>query len=214
MTELFNNGFEEGDFSAWTSTTGTPTIVSDWVHHGTYSEFVNSAEYASETLTDINTVFGRAYVKFSTLPTSNAYRCSVLSFHPSGFLGYPIYATAYKDTADSLVKWAIRNHYNNTWAISDTQVQTGVEYLVELKYTRNGANVLYLDGVELVSGANSPNIAIVQFSAGSPLSHQGSVWIDCVVVGDAYIGPEAAAGLSIPVAMHHYGHLINKIIRG
>ncbi|MFN3329236.1 MAG: hypothetical protein ACK40U_10400, partial [Fervidobacterium pennivorans] len=39
-TEIFSDGFESGDFSAWTGTaqsSGTVTVVTENPHHGTYS---------------------------------------------------------------------------------------------------------------------------------------------------------------------------------
>ncbi|MEM2995645.1 MAG: hypothetical protein QXI91_06520, partial [Candidatus Bathyarchaeia archaeon] len=34
---IFSDGFESGDFSAWTGTVGSPTIVSSPTHHGAYA---------------------------------------------------------------------------------------------------------------------------------------------------------------------------------
>ena len=73
FTELFSNGFESGNFSAWTSTAGSPAVVASPVHHGNYSgEFDASGEYAQADFTGQTEVYGRCYMRFTTQPTSGS----------------------------------------------------------------------------------------------------------------------------------------------
>jgi len=55
MTELFSNGFEEGNFNAWSGTSGAPTVQDAIKHHGTYAEQASNAgsgatDYAYKTV--------------------------------------------------------------------------------------------------------------------------------------------------------------------
>lgn len=194
---IFQNGFEEGDFSAWTGTSGTPTVTSANPHHGSCEMTINAGEYCYETIVAANIRYIRAYVWFIALPTSNVYRISVCGFANSDFMGYPYYATAYKDPADSLVKFAIRNEYSNTWAISTLQPSIGQWYYVEIKFSKGATGELWVDGVSEAT-LTCFNLQVDAAIAGSPASNQGSAYIDCVVVADAYIGPEAGGPTNYP----------------
>ena len=77
VSTIFSDGYETNDFTAWTGTSGTPTLASASCPHGTYCmNFPSaSAKYSYHALTsDITnggTIWFRVYFKFSTLPTQN-----------------------------------------------------------------------------------------------------------------------------------------------
>src|SRR3989337_2094782 len=45
FTVIFSDGFESGDFSAWTGTVGGPTVSNVQAHHGTYSCRASGSAY-------------------------------------------------------------------------------------------------------------------------------------------------------------------------
>jgi len=189
-TILFNDGFETNDFSAWDGTTGSPATSSDYAHHGTYSVKIDASETVYKSITNTaDARYIRSYVYFVTLPTSDVYQVGICGFAPAGFHGYPFFATAYKDPADSTVKFALRDTYFNNWNITAIEPNTGEWYYVEVKYIKSGTGELYVDGT-LRATLSCPAVNTDYSFVGSPEGTQGTGYIDCVVVADTYIGPE------------------------
>jgi len=90
---------------------------------------------------------------------------------------------------------------------------------IEVKHVTHattGEDRVYLNGVEIndltQTGINTSGDSANQLCLGALVGYADiysaethfTNYIDCVVVADTYIGPEAAGGLSIPVAMHHF----------
>jgi len=203
---LFSDGFESGDFSAWTGTTGTPIIVSDPVHHGSYAaEFNASGDYCSKTLgADYTTCYYRAYIRFDTLPpVANDFTtlmmmkdgattiCETRTRNLSG--DAQIQFVWYKPSTDTL-------YYDANWSV-DTW------YCLEIKYYRHatlGEYRVYLDGVNVISktAIDTTGVAGVDTIILGRVSSNGAwtptIYGDCVVVADAYIGPEAGGPTNYP----------------
>jgi hypothetical protein len=77
FTIIFQDGFESGDYSAWSSTTvsgnGTLTINSSIVHHGVYSSKSSwsaggDLAYATKTFANTSVLYVREYVLLQDLP--------------------------------------------------------------------------------------------------------------------------------------------------
>jgi len=72
FTELFNDGFESGDFSAWvTGGSGTTTIIEDPVHHGDYAaQGVGTQAYWFKQLaSSYSDLYFRGYIRLSSVST-------------------------------------------------------------------------------------------------------------------------------------------------
>ena len=202
FTELFNNGFEEGNFSAWTAISGTVSVQSTTKHTGTYgmkaefaSNWANSYAQKSGLTGGVPTAFTRFYFQIDTLPADGT-GVFLLELVDTAFATIA-YVGLYRSGANYQLRLTrsrpatVSTNYNFSAA-------TGTWYCVEIKFFENastGEYRVYLDGTERItdtglntSGADFDKIRVGRGAQGySPFS----VYIDCVVVADAYIGPES-----------------------
>jgi hypothetical protein len=196
---IFSDGFESGDFSAWTSTSGTPTIVTSPVHHGTYAaRFDASAEYITKTFTAVNLIYVRVYFQSANYPGSNTDdRFTVFRVGTTGGT-YPHFIQWRRDSYGNVcwrvspVGGATRNIYNpaptlNTWYCVEIMCKIG---------TTDGEARTYINGVEVdaqtgLNNAGGGSIDKVQVGLTSVVGTVPTTTEDCVVVADTYIGPEA-----------------------
>ncbi|MHA1288464.1 MAG: hypothetical protein ACTSPB_13755, partial [Candidatus Thorarchaeota archaeon] len=74
-TTIFSDGFESGDFSAWTGTDGSPSVQSSVVNSGSYAMQADAAYDAwVGAYKDVGTqatVFFRAYLRFTSVPDAD-----------------------------------------------------------------------------------------------------------------------------------------------
>jgi len=189
-TEIFSDGFESGDFTAWTSTVGTPTVDTEPVHHGTYSMLINAQESAYKSITSTaDARYARAYVYFNTLPADAAYRLSFLVFDYVGYaIEFGFFAEIYNDGGTN--KFSLFDGFvsvrNSTAAIYPS---TGQWYYLELKVDSGGTGELWINGTSRIR-LDCSAVNFETLYAGSCESHEGNENIDCVVISDAYIGEE------------------------
>jgi hypothetical protein len=217
FTELFNNGFEEGNFSAWTGTTinlGTIIVEAVNPHHGTYNAKsdvtgANGYALAYKSLTSANIVYIRVYVKFEETLTTDDRVCEVLAASYGATYNNIISAVFLKKVSGT-VYWAIlyRNNAVYTWAVSSSTPTTGTFYCVELKLdcsttdgTSDASTELWINDVSVASAINfdSDYIGTTYAHVGRNRefilqTEAGTSFIDCVMFADAPIGPEAEAG--------------------
>jgi hypothetical protein len=205
FTVLFSDGFESGDFSAWDSVTGSPTISTEQVHTGTYCMQYPSSQYPSfaglsKTFTGTSEFYVRAYFRFSKLPTINdelVYGLISILQASSG-LG-PSVRLTYKTS----LGYAVFNCENGYWGGStdgSTRVYADTWYCMELhavQYPNN--HEWWVDGVAQPSpgsGVYSTPYDIVTVGMRNYTSDSSlEGYVDCVVVSDAPIGVESAATL-------------------
>jgi hypothetical protein len=195
FTVLFSDGFETGDFSAWTGTSGSPAVVSSWAHHGVYSAEVQANDLIQKSFgTSYNTVYMRSYVKFNTLPDADYYSMRLgLYVIGDDYWYFGTYCGVYVDPSDHSAKFFLDAHDigGGYTYLSSPLPQTGVVYCLEVRHTANGAIEFYIDG-ELKAQSTIDNYS--SFGA-VVVASQGEMLVDCVVVSDAYIGPESEAAL-------------------
>ena len=77
MSSIFNDGFESGNFSLWTGTTGSPTVESNDPHDGSHEAYFTRAStgacFVRKTGLNLSEVYVRGYFKLSgTLPSNYA----------------------------------------------------------------------------------------------------------------------------------------------
>jgi hypothetical protein len=192
---IFSDGFESGDFSAWTAASLTPTIVTSPVHHGTYAAQINANEtYVSKTLAaSYGTIYHRAYIRWTTNPAaSGRYHLMWAGFGSATNTNWLL--SIYNDAGT--IKWELFGGGAYTlFATPNPTVNTW--YCVEVTHIQNTANgnSLYVDGslVGSISGtSDDAAIHYVEVGTYSGMPSGGASYYDCVVVADAYIGPEAA----------------------
>jgi hypothetical protein len=207
FTTIFSDGFQSGDFSAWTATGGdgthSETIVTSPVHHGSYAAKLyvegDSWSYAYKRFTQQTPVYFRVYLQSSATPNSG-WRLELLYLYYSAYYGYGAYVRWFNDAGT--LKWELAvNDDGADWhyARSTTPtINTNQWYCVELKVDSatagNGEARLYVDGTEIASltgltitETGKPDTAEIH-AYNYPVTT--SVYFDCVVVADTYIGPE------------------------
>ena len=190
FTTIFSDGFESGDFSAWTGIAGgtSPTIDNTVAHTGTYSmKQTQAVGVVYKTLGSSYTkIYARFYVRFSTLPTSNYI---TLANYLSGGLSKA--SVWYHQSVGWVLEVGGNLQYNNVMANANQW------YCVEILYDADAdAHSLWVDGSLILSSTQAMSDAIDTFWLGDSAGGADAVVanFDCVVVADTYIGPEAAAG--------------------
>lgn len=204
---IFEDGFESGDFTAWSNTVNNPSIVGSPVHHGSYAMRVNltTAGTSREAYRDeagISDHWGRIYIQFNATPAA----------------GQIIEFLTIRNTGDSrnlgivrlrndggTLKWTLVRRANGSWAESYSAQQTNpsvntwyaLELLVNCSSADNvndGGYMVWVDGSELT------DIRQVNIDTDSTTSNRFRVYtytsanlqingtIDCCVFDDAYIG--------------------------
>lgn len=211
FTEFFSDGFESGDFSAWSGTTATTgetvSVVTSDKHHGNYSFYGASngggggeTACAYVTHAGISTIYVRAYMKYVTIgqPDNNDRFFNIICRGTGG--NYMCEAGVINVSGTKRFKLITRNGTGYASSTDSTiAVQTGQWYCFEMYWKQdavNGEAKLYIDGVELCSASGLDSTAYgavtkVDFGFGSIIDCAScEAYFDCVVVADTYIGPE------------------------
>jgi hypothetical protein len=215
---LFQDGFESGDFGAWTGTSITSgdslTVASDNPHHGTYSAKMvrgvttDDYTYAYKTLASTyTTLYQRVYAKINDVSTTpfdaDGKRVDFVIFFNTSW-GRIVQAGLYRDAG--VVKWHLQYRNAAAWyrAFSATPTpQANTWYCFEVMQTTgsSGSDRLYINGnlaIEVTGVSNNDRGSPNQIQAFGEyyVASSVTVWIDCVVAADAGpIGPEV-----VPVA--------------
>jgi hypothetical protein len=206
FTEIFTDGFESGDFSAWTgswSSNGTAEVNGDNPHHGLYN-----AEFATvgagtnyfvyyKTFTEQSEAFARCYLKLDSLPSSGKKLLNLVEFRHG--TTHKIRAGIHNDAGT--MKWLLTYEENGAWGTEQAYTATinaGQYYCVEIKFVASstvGEARLYIDDNEIITatgintgtdGAERVVCGIVAVDGDT----SRTLFIDCVVVADTYIGSE------------------------
>ncbi|MCW4005551.1 MAG: PKD domain-containing protein [Candidatus Bathyarchaeota archaeon] len=184
---VFQDGFESGNFSAWSSYNGTPTIVSSPVNEGTYA--ANATGPDSYWLLNLegqdSTIFFAGYVQFPQLQSNDE----------------TTYCMVIADEEYTCSVWAGSYVYGNYsyWLLScddeylstSANIQTNHWYFMEIEYNTNGSINMWIDGILVASatGQSLPNNAATAL-AGNPWSgtHPGFIsYGDNYTIGTRYI---------------------------
>jgi hypothetical protein len=218
---VFSDGFESNDFSAWTGTNGTPAVTGT-AHTGAKGmECDDAADWAYEDPGNTDPCYARCYVRVDTLP--------------GAWQGVELLELADVGTG-TIAEWRLMNaggpykikctrSYPGWAEVWSAAIAVAVDtwYRFEVAFDSNNGAGFYkawwgaaaegapdLSETALdTSGATCDRVEVGTIARDYALTGN----FDCVVIDTSYIGEEAA-GISIPVAMHHYGHTIAKIIRG
>jgi hypothetical protein len=208
FTTIFSDGFESGDFSAWSGTVVTSgqllEVISTLPHHGTYHLHAKTTAsgvqaYAYKTFTATNIVYSRAYIRILNEWTNGD--VWILQ-HKAGTTNIHGLAVTYSSGLKWRIKW-----YNGATVNYETEA-TGPAintwYCIEIYsyiHASAGEATFWIDGNQLVTktGLDSDNFGNVsQTGLGIMYTSVGGtveLYADCAVVADTYIGPEAAGQL-------------------
>jgi len=197
MTEIFSDGFETGNFNAWTGTSGTPEVVEDPVHHGGYAaKFNANGEYIYKNFETSSTVNCRLYFQFNTLPSgSSQYFSIALLYSPE------IWTLYYGTDASGALRFTFwRSYPSGAGIYIPYTLSVNTWYCIEIEFVKaaspDGKYLLYLDGEYIggETGLDTSSATPTQVRIGTGITnYQVNLICDCVVVADAYIGEEGAA---------------------
>lgn len=216
-TEIFSDGFESGDYSAWTDVSVDPDntleVQSGQKHHGTYGSKhilapnnIQEPCYCYKDIDAQTTIFMRLYVKITEASLPLANRCFIFMML-RGFLGAGVsyrYADLGVISSSRYLFLRYRTSAGEQTDTSSTTLDLNTWYCIELKFVEhatNGEVRVYLNDVEVEdlthTGLNTAvwtGVKSVQCGSSSGWENEvgsyATFYTDCVVVADAYIGPE------------------------
>jgi outer membrane protein assembly factor BamB len=208
-TTIFSDGFESGNFSAWTGTSvssgETATVVSTLKHDGKYSaKFTSNGSggtensYCYKTIVSSSAVYARAYFYVSQSGIVNN-TASFDLIKLSGTSGDVAYAGWTK--TGGAVKWSLMIRNGTTWATaySTSTPSLNIWYCVELHWKESGTaglGELFVNGARVcsITGRNTTAYGgVIKACFGLPRIYDcGSTtaYCDSAVVARTYVGPE------------------------
>lgn len=210
MATIFSDGFES-NFSAWTGTTGSgthlETVENLNPHHGTYNAkfYTASTDDFSCVYKDITSspiVYCGLYCKFSALPVNDGETLHVgLTQNVASGLGVGTFLSKYEGS----LYWGLKIDGTGFYEAVPSNPVVDTWYCVEfLRDVTNNIETLWVDGVVKVNQTrvianNSDRV----FFGNTWINYATptSIYVDCCVVSDSYIGPEATGGDS---ALYYY----------
>lgn len=201
---LFEDGFESGNLSKWSSTSGA-TVTSGSSHHGTYKAVIASGQYTYKTLASYyDRLSMRAYVQFKSFPASGSESriFGVWSTSLSRYMSEISIANV-----GGTLKWKLRYYDNGAYPTATSNQQTNPSlntwHCVEVEgvsnSTTNAEARVYVNGNELTDITQTGKNNNAQMNSGY-LQVTGSaisIWYDCVVIDTAYVGPECSLTVNV-----------------
>jgi len=184
---IFSNGFESGDFSAWTGTEGSVSISSTQKYQGLYSCFCDwSGSYTNvyyDILPYLSDAYARAYFYISSLPTGTNFADIIKIVDSEGYNGVLAGVTA----TDTYLAINSNKYY------TDTQLTTGQWHCIEVNMKKGagtGIAQLWIDGVKVknVSSLNlADDVGYSYFGIVSTNQTDFELYFDNAVISDSYI---------------------------
>lgn len=208
----FQDGFESGNFNAWTGTyrtsRETTSVVRQSPYAGTYdARFTSNGgstyerAYCHRTVSSATELYARGYfnVSKSGIDQNGDSFYFLMFMSGSNVLAY----AGWKKNSNGQVRWhlTIRDRSNYSAAYSTTMPASNVWSCVELHWKKgsaNGMGELYVNG-ELVCSIQNKNTAYygninsVRFGLPQIYSCRSTTaYLDNAVISTTYIGPESA----------------------
>lgn len=194
-TEIFSDGFETGDFSAWTGTHGSPSVVGSPVRQGSYAMKSDAlGEYVYETFgSSYAEIYIRGYFYLGHL--DGQYNIFDL-YGTGGRVG--IFHLMANGNARFLLKTAGGDVYVPSFGGYAAGFTIENWYCIEVHWVYDGSvggGEFWVDGD--LGGSDfahdtDGNGEFNRFFIGNQWTSDTApeVYVDCVVAADAYIGPE------------------------
>jgi hypothetical protein len=205
---LFSDGFESGDFTAWTGTItsggGTVTASQDFAHHGSWSAksvtgTAGSTGRVYKTVAHGTEMYLRDYFRISTLPGSSGVTAMLL-FYRRGSNNMQLGGIRHDGAS---AKWSLGIWSSGlgdfTWVYGTHTPVVDHWYCLEM-YQKLGSGTgeakLWVDGTLEISQTglttrytdyiDAPAVGVNTWDS----SLATTVYSDCAVVDSSYIGPE------------------------
>lgn len=225
---IFSDGFEGNPFNEWSSTSGTPTVVTSPVHHG-----VNATEFDSKlneflvySFASEENPFSRCYINFTSLHDSGQSTEFILAYRDVT-TGYYLARLGVKNDG-GVHKWQLiyRDNGGYTTALSTQQTPTtGEWYSIELEAlcstadgNLDGEYRVYVDGNNLTdiaqSGIDTDVTNAEEFRCGQVGTRDITYVIDCVVLSDEYIGVEGEEGQNVVETLEESASISSSLVDG
>lgn len=207
MTVFFEDGFESGDFSAWTGTRNygtafSPSVQSTISHHGTYAaNLTKTVGNGGSEMRYIHTeslYYIRFYAYITALPSVSGDALTLVDLG-GGTRRFYIYNDAgtikYCFLAEATTYTFTETPAINTWICFEVAYKvdatTGFAFLavndvVKINETDINTGVTGIDVVSLCCGS---------WGLGAEVAT--TIYYDCVVVSDSYIGTEVTNRLRL-----------------
>lgn len=205
---IFSDGFESGDFTAWTSESEsgvgvTNAVAANSVHHGSWSYEVQGLNVANEwgkvskTLpATYDALYARTYVRFNNCPAENSW------FNINGPIlmanNVDIIQPGYTQNAGGK-KWGAFCNDATLYSHGDYEVINSDQwYLIEVYAKISTGNVkMWVDedlkiDQTLSLGAAAIDTFLIAGYVGANLGSAQVFINDCAVVSETYIGPEVS----------------------
>ena len=192
-TTIFEDGFESGDLSAWTGDNGYVEVVSTYAYQGTYSAKITGPTWGQgycykEWSGTYDTVFVRHYRRFESMDDWTRDLVHVISTSPWQTIAKLQASNSklriYDQVHDTNYDYSY-SFQTDTWYCLEIKVKLGSNG--ELRAWLNGTEVITATGIDFSSYSSINRVEVSQSAGGSELVS----YVDCVVIADIYIGPEA-----------------------
>lgn len=199
---LFEDGFEDGTFDAFGATSGTPTVTTDYAHHGVYSAYFTGTgpDWIRADIGTQTTVYTSCMLRLnSAMDNYASWYVRRINYGATEIAIVWLYHTTGTQFYLKIYRYYPAGATLQSGAISLT---VGEWYRIEFAFIRDavvGAYYAWFDN----AAEGSPDISDTGLDTsditgcnyvyfGNTLTGAVDYHIDCVVVSDAYIGPEAA----------------------
>ncbi len=206
INEIFSDGFENNDFSQWTTTSENGASISvsnNTAHSGSYAAKISSLTnngyyaYASKSIEDATQLNGRVYVKFTSNISNGTQISSLIRFQVSTVTSYYI---DLERQNDGTYRWHVI--YQSTpldYASPSFTLNLDTWYCIELGVVVNAvsgqlnlwvndAHVINQTGLSLYSGG--VDSVRIQAWNSNGATNSGDIYFDCFKVAESYIGPD------------------------
>jgi hypothetical protein len=187
-TTIFSDGFESGNFSAWSGNYGGTSVQNSTVHTGTYAMKATGTgdNYAAKTITTAATVYLRCYVYYTAFPSVSGQPSSFLSTVAPGFAQI----IARVKNSSGTIYWEA--YYSGSTQDASFGPSLNTWYCVEILGSSSGWK-MWVNGTLILSGTLASG-SVTKLEAGSWDNNGGSSstdYIDDVIASDSYNGPMA-----------------------
>jgi len=212
-TPIFEDGFESGDFSAWTgtgtSTGGMLTVQSTIVKEGSYAAKANDTDWYGEArcyyglsyASNLNEAYARAYFRFADdLPSDTDDYMRLIVFRDMEDYTDRVYVSVDHDGSNPVLELGDGTNTDQ----GSTVIATGKWYCIEIHADYStGDHELFLDGnseASISGGVSGETVRYFYFGIKNSQKDSGetfTVYSDCVVIDTAYIGPECTLNVNV-----------------
>jgi peptidoglycan/xylan/chitin deacetylase (PgdA/CDA1 family) len=187
---ISSDGFESGDFTAWTNTAGTVAVVTSPVHSGTYAAQATGSGslwryYDTSAPSDS---YFRGYLYFPSVLPSGSY----VSVFDDSDVNWANEVVVSYDVSGTTSEWNLEAPSGTTHVTATIAASTWYCIEVERKVgSGNGVATLWVNGVQLAQRTAET------FALGTYHVESGALWTDktgFIVYGDEYVADSSYIG--------------------